>query len=200
MNGLLEDGQHRTVVGGVIPASVIDDFRRWEIPDGNKNVEVNCFDSTGTRGVAFGKSNVIPEHMTVSGDLRVISPLALADAKERMQAIAGQTTRGTSAALVFDDGYPPMAPAPGNLSLLAEFDRASRHLGFGAVGMDNPARAGAADVSFIAATVPSVIDGLGPGGTGGHTVNETVNLRTIPMQIARTAVLLNRITRGAPVP
>ena len=76
-------------------------------------------DSTGTRGVTFGKSNVIPEHMIVSGDLRVISPLALADAKERMQAIAGQTTRGTSAALVFDDGYPPMAPAPGNLSLLA---------------------------------------------------------------------------------
>ena len=157
-------------------------------------------DSTGTRALAFGKSSVIPEHFVVSGDLRVISPTALANAKAKMQAIVSQTTRGTGATLVFDDGYPPMAPAAGNLSLLAELDRASRHLGFGAVGMDNPARAGAADVSFIAATVPSVIDGLGPGGTGGHTVNETVDLHTIPTQIARTAVLLHRITRATAVP
>jgi glutamate carboxypeptidase len=153
-------------------------------------------DSTGTRGTAFGKSNVIPQHFLVSGDLRVISPAALADAKSRMQAIVAQGTRGTSATLRFDDGYPPMAPTDGNRALLAEFDRASRHLGFGPVGMDNPARAGAADVSFVAAMIPAIIDGLGPGGTGGHTVNETADLRTIPMQIARTAVLLNRITRS----
>jgi glutamate carboxypeptidase len=88
-----------------------------------------------------------------------------------------------------------MAPTAGNRALLAEFDRASRHLGFGPVGMDNPARAGAADVSFIAATVPQVIDGLGPGGTGGHTVNETIDLRTVSVQIARTALLLSRITQ-----
>lgn len=153
-------------------------------------------DSTGTRGSAFGKSNVIPQHFTVAGDLRVISPAALADAKSRMQAIVAQSTRGTSATLTFDDGYPPMAPTDGNRALLAEFDRASRQLGFGPVGMDNPARAGAADVSFVAAMIPSIIDGLGPGGTGGHTVNETADLRRIPMQIARTAVLLHRITRS----
>jgi glutamate carboxypeptidase len=44
--------------------------------------------------------------------------------------------------------------------------------------------------------VPQIIDGLGPGGTGGHTVNETADLRSIPIQIARTAVLLHRITRS----
>ncbi|HYW52306.1 MAG TPA: M20/M25/M40 family metallo-hydrolase [Gemmatimonadaceae bacterium] len=157
-------------------------------------------DSTGTRGSAYGKSNIVPEQFVVSGDLRVISPAALADTKSRMQVIAASPSPRTSATLVFSDGYPPMAPTDGNRALLAEFDRASRHLGFGAVGMDNPARAGAADVSFVAGTVPQIIDGLGPGGTGGHTVNETADLRSFPVQIARTAVLLHRITQAKVVP
>ena len=157
-------------------------------------------DSTGTRGTAFGKSNIVPESFVVTGDLRVISPEAVTAAKASMQAIVAAASPHTSAVLTFDDGYPPMAPKPGNTALLAEFDRASRHLGFGPVGMDNPARAGAADVSFVAATVPQVIDGLGPGGTGGHTVNETLQTRTVAIQIARTAVLLNRITRVSVVP
>jgi glutamate carboxypeptidase len=156
-------------------------------------------DSSGTRGTAFGKSNIVPEHFTVTGDLRVISPDAAAATRATMEAIVRSTTPGTSATLTFDEGYPPMAPTPGNLALLAALDRASRDAGRGPVGMDNPARAGAADVSFIAATVPQVIDGLGPGGTGGHTVNETVHLPSIATQIARTAVLLHRIT-AAPVP
>jgi glutamate carboxypeptidase len=44
-------------------------------------------DSTGTRGTAYGKSNIVPEQFIVTGDLRVISPEAVADAKARMQAI-----------------------------------------------------------------------------------------------------------------
>ena len=157
-------------------------------------------DSTGTRGTAFGKSNIVPETFVVTGDLRVISSEALTASKAAMQAIVAAASPRTSAVLTFDDGYPPMAPTAGNTALLAEFARASRNLGFGPVGMDNPARAGAADVSFVAATVPQVIDGLGPGGTGGHTVNETLHTRTLAIQIARTAVLLNRITRSAAVP
>lgn len=152
-------------------------------------------DSTGTRGQAFGKSNIVPEHFIVSGDLRVLTPEAATAAKLRMQSIVGSASPQTSATITFDDGYPPMAPTAGNLALLASLDRASRDLGLGAVGMDNPARAGAADVSFIAATVPQVIDGMGPGGTGGHTVNETVDLRSFAVQVARTAVLLHRITK-----
>ena len=157
-------------------------------------------DSTRTRGTAFGKSNIVPEFFVVSGDLRVISPEAATATKATMLAIVASTSPHTSATLTFDDGYPPMAPKAGNISLLEAFSRASRNLGLGAVGMDNPARAGAADVSFIAATVPQVIDGLGPGGTGGHTVNETLQTRTMAMQIARTAVLLNRITKPSVVP
>lgn len=152
-------------------------------------------DSTGTRAQVFGKSNIVPEHFAVAGDLRVITPEAATAAKARMQAIVGSASPRTSATITFDDGYPPMAPTAGNLALLASLDRTSRDLGLGAVGMDNPARAGAADVSFIAATVPQIIDGMGPGGTGGHTVNETADLRSFAVQVARTAVLLHRITK-----
>jgi glutamate carboxypeptidase len=157
-------------------------------------------DSTHTRGTAFGKSNIVPEQFVVSGDLRVISPEAVTAATTKMQSIVATASPHTSAVLTFDAGYPPMAPKAGNTALLEVFSRVSRNLGFGAVGMDNPARAGAADVSFIASTVPQVIDGLGPGGTGGHTVNETLQTRTVAMQIARTAVILNRITRASVVP
>ncbi len=157
-------------------------------------------DSTHTRGTAFGKSNIVPELFVVSGDLRVISPEAVTAATTKMQSIVATASPHTSAVLTFDAGYPPMAPKAGNTALLEEFSRASRNLGYGSVGMDNPARAGAADVSFVASTVPQVIDGLGPGGTGGHTVNETLQTRTVAIQIARTAVLLNRITRASAVP
>jgi glutamate carboxypeptidase len=157
-------------------------------------------DSTGTRGSAFGKSNIVPEQFVASGDLRVISPDAARATKARMQAIVAAASPRTSATITFDDGYPPMEPKPGNMQLLATLSAVSSQLGYGAVGMDNPARAGAADVSFIAATVPQVIDGMGPGGTGGHTVAETADLRTFRMQIARTAVLLCRVTGAVAVP
>jgi glutamate carboxypeptidase len=157
-------------------------------------------DSTGTRGAAAGKSNIVAEHFVVTGDLRVISPEAVAATKLKMQAIVATASPRTTATLTFDDGYPPMAPKAGNMDLLNALSCVSRNLGFGTMTMDNPARAGAADVSFIAATVPAVIDGMGPGGTGGHTINETADLRTIPMQIARTAVLLHRITQPGALP
>jgi glutamate carboxypeptidase len=157
-------------------------------------------DSTGTRGVAAGKSNIVAEYFVVTGDLRVISPEAVEATKAKMQSIVATASPRTTVTLTFDDGYPPMAPKAGNVELLNSLSRVSRNLGFGTMTMDNPARAGAADVSFIAATVPAVIDGMGPGGTGGHTVNETADLRTFPMQIARTAVLLHRITQRVSQP
>jgi glutamate carboxypeptidase len=92
-----------------------------------------------------------------------------------------------------------MAPTEGNRKLLGQYDQVSRDLGFGPVGMDNPAKAGAADISFVAGIVPMAMDGLGLGGRDGHTVNETADLTTLPMITARAAVLLYRLAR-APIP
>lgn len=147
----------------------------------------------GVRGTASGKANVVAGTTIVKGDLRTLSPAQLQSAQERMQAIAARHLPGTGAELVFDEGYPPMAPAPGNLELLAMLDQASRDLGLGPVTAVDPRKAGAADVSFVAATVPRVLDALGLKGTGGHTVEETADLATLPTQTKKAALLLYRL-------
>ena len=100
---------------------------------------------------------------------------------------------GTNATITFDEGYPPLAPAPGNERLLGMFDRASRDLGFGPVTAVSPERAGAADVSFVAGLVPMIIDAVGMKGRDDHSPSETADLRSLAIQAKRAAVLLSRL-------
>lgn len=153
------------------------------------------FDRPASRGTGFGKSNVIAEHTVVYGDLRALSPQQFADAKKAMQDIVAASLLRTSATITFDDGYPAMAPAPGNERLLTLYSKASVDVGAGEVIAVNPDLAGAADVSFIAGHVPMILDGVGLMGAGGHTVNETADLRTLPAMTRRMAVLLSRLLR-----
>jgi glutamate carboxypeptidase len=152
-------------------------------------------DSTEVRGTAAGKSNVVSARMVVAGDLRAISAARLAEAKTTMEAIVADHLPHTTSAIVFEDGYPPMAPTDGNRRLLAVFDQVSRDLGQGPVGIDNPARAGAADVSFVAGITPMIIDGLGLAGTGGHTDKEIADVSQLPKLTERAAILFYRLTQ-----
>ena len=152
-------------------------------------------DSAEVRGTAAGKTNVVAGAMVVKGDLRTISPEKLAWAKQTMRQVVAARLPHTSATISFDDGYPPLAPVAGNRRLLAVYDRVSRDLGFGPVGMDNPAKAGAADVSFTAGIVPMAMDGIGLAGWDDHTVKEVADLRALPLLTKRAAVLLYRLTR-----
>ncbi|NOT09791.1 MAG: M20/M25/M40 family metallo-hydrolase [Gemmatimonadales bacterium] len=157
-------------------------------------------DSARVRGGASGKMNIVAERMMVAGDLRTISPERLVYAKNVMRAIVADALPKTRSEISFEDGYPPMAPTDGNRRLLAIYDRVSRDLGFGPIGIDNPARAGAADISFTSGIVPMAIDGLGLGGTGGHTAQETADLSALPMIAKRTAVLLYRLSARPAAP
>jgi glutamate carboxypeptidase len=154
-------------------------------------------DSTGTVGAASGKSNVVAERMTITGDLRTLSPEQLARAKQVMSEVVAQHLPKTDATIEFDDGYPPMAPTEGNKRLLALYDRVSRDLGLWPVEATDPSRAGAADVSFVADLVPMALDGVGLSGHDDHTVKETADLRMLPVQTKRAALLLWRLTRDA---
>ena len=156
------------------------------------------FDTVQTRGTAFGKTNVIAEHTTVSGDMRTLSAEQLAKAKQTMQAIVKASLAQTEATITFEDGYPPMAPTEGNRKLLAMYDQASRDVGAGTVTAVDPMRAGAADVAFIAGIVPNILDGAGLMGRDDHTVNETADLNTLPSQTKRAAVLLYRLQTRRP--
>jgi glutamate carboxypeptidase len=151
------------------------------------------FDGVQARGTAFGKTNVIAEHVVVAGDLRTLSPEQLAKAKTTMASIVAASMPHASATLTFDEGYPPMAPTDGNRKLLAMYDQASRDVGAGAVTAVDPDRAGAADVSFVAGEVKMILDGVGLMGRDDHTVKETADLSTLPSQTKRAAVLLHRL-------
>jgi glutamate carboxypeptidase len=154
-------------------------------------------DTAQARGTASGKENVIAAEAVVLGDLRALSPEQFERAKERMRAIAATPLPYAESSLTFDEGYPPLAPSPGNERLLALYDQASRDVGAGPVTAVDPDRAGAADVSFTAGLVKMVIDGIGLMGRGDHTPQETADLTTLPSQSRRAAILLHRIAQGA---
>jgi glutamate carboxypeptidase len=155
-------------------------------------------DPATARGTAFGKSNVVAESTLVTGDLRTLTPEQRERAKETMTRMVANSSARTSATIEFEDGYPPLAPTDGNRALLARVDQASRDLGLGPLEPVDPARAGAADVSFLGGHVPAIIDAMGLKGSGGHTVQETARLRTLPDQAKRVAVLLARIAQDKP--
>jgi glutamate carboxypeptidase len=148
------------------------------------------------RGSASGKTNVVAARTMVAGDLRALTPDQFDKAKATMRAVVAASLPRTQAEITFDDGYPPLAPSAGNERLLVMYDRASRDLGFGPVEAVNPDRAGAADVSFIAKEVPMIIDAAGLKGRDGHSPSETADLRALPIQTKRAAVLIARLARG----
>jgi glutamate carboxypeptidase len=150
-------------------------------------------DSTWTTGTAAGKTNVVAQTMTVTGDIRALSPEQLATAQATMRDIVKAHLPKTTAEIWFDDGYPPMAPTEGNRRLLARYDEVSRALGFFPVQAVDPSRAGAADVAFVAGIVPMIIDGVGLSGHDDHSDKETADLRMLPVQTKRLAVLLARL-------
>jgi len=153
-------------------------------------------DAAQARGSAFGKTNVIPARVIVTGDLRGLTMEQFRAAEETMRAAAATSKPPTHAEITFEEGYPPLAPTAGNASLLARYDRASQDLGLGTVTAVSPDKAGAADVAFIAGEVTSVIDAVGLKGHDDHSPGETADLSTLSVQTKRAAVLLSRIARG----
>lgn len=151
------------------------------------------YDVNTNGGKAFGKNNVVAKDAVVTGDIRAMSPEQLKKAQDVMKEIAAKHLPQTQAELTFGEGYPPLAPTPGNYQLLGYFDKVSKDLGYGGVRAVNPRDAGAADISFTSGYIDMAMDGLGLRSSGGHTVNEKADPRTLPMQTKRTAILLYRL-------
>lgn len=143
---------------------------------------------------AQGKTNIIPPRVLARGDLRAGSPEQLARAESIMRGIAAKNGLRTEAKLRFEHRYPPMAAAAQNLAVLAQLDAVSRDLEQGAVVATDPAARGAGDSAF-AGPYCAVLDGLGPYGRGAHAANESVDLKSLPTQATRAAVLIYRLTR-----
>ena len=153
------------------------------------------YDAAEARGTAFGKTNVVPEKVTVTGDIRTISDEQLQRTRERMRHIVQHGLPHTRAEISFSDGYPSMPPTEANYGLLRLYSGASEALALGPVLPFDPGQRGAADVSFVASLVEAGIDGLGAYGSKSHTVEETVDLNSLPQQTKRAAILIYRLTR-----
>ncbi len=144
------------------------------------------------KGNAFGKSNVVAQTAEVSGGLRFISEVQKENARNKMREIVKNNLPHTSAEIKFIDSYPAMGPTEGNYNLLKTLNKVSLDLKQGGVTDYDPAKRGAADVSFVAQYV-DCLDGLGTMGNGAHTPKETVNLNTIEALTKRTAILIYRL-------
>ncbi len=143
---------------------------------------------------ADGKDNIVPSNAQAIGDIRALRPEQLNRIEERMRAIVASSLPGTQSEIAFDDGYPPMAPTAGNAALLERYSEASQALGFGSVQALDPMRRGAGDSSFVAPYVDT-ISGIGAVGGGMHTTSETIDLKDLPMQAKRAALLIYNLTR-----
>jgi glutamate carboxypeptidase len=143
---------------------------------------------------ASGKSNIVPPEALVIGDLRVLTPQQLQRVEQKMQAITAANLPGTHATLSFDEGYPPMAPTPGNEALLRTLNDASSGAGLGTFQALDPMQRGAGDASFVAPYV-AVLDGLGLAGGGAHSADEHADLAYLPRQTKRIALLIARLVR-----
>lgn len=150
------------------------------------------YDELSSKGEVFGKTNVVAQKALVKGGLRFITEEQKENARTRMREIVADHLPQTSASISFTDSYPAMPPTEGNLQLLKEFNQVSLDLAQGEVKAYDPGRRGAADTSFVAGYV-DCLDGLGTMGSGAHTPEETVNLKTVEDLTKRAALFIYRL-------
>jgi glutamate carboxypeptidase len=180
-------------------ARILDTFRR-ELPEANLTFNVGvlaggtpaALDDAQETATASGKTNIIPETAVARGDLRTLTVEQDQRVRAAMITIVGAHLPGTSATIIFNDGYPPMAPTAGNRALLARLNQVNRDMGLPEMAEVDPARRGAADSGFVAPHVDT-LGGLGTAGGRAHAEGEWIDLDTIPRQALRSAVLMSRL-------
>ncbi len=180
---------------------ILDAFRR-DLPEPNLTYNVGVMaggtpatiDADGVNVTASGKSNIVAAQAVARGDLRTLTPEQDTSVRAKMTAIVAQHLPRTTATITFFDSYPPMAPTPRNVALLATLNAVNRDLGLPEMPPLDPLLRGAADSGFVAAHV-ATIGGLGLTGSGAHAEGEWADLGSIQRQALRSAALLTRLSK-----
>lgn len=152
------------------------------------------YDPEGSRGHAYGKTNVVPSRVVVHGDLRTLSEDQTQRAREAMRRVVARHLPRTDATLRFNDSYPAMAPTEGNERLRVMLSDINVALGRKPMPAFDPARRGAADISFVAPHTDALA-GLGGYGEGAHSPDELFYLSSLPVAAQRAAILIHRLGR-----
>ncbi|MDG2366182.1 MAG: M20/M25/M40 family metallo-hydrolase [Candidatus Marinimicrobia bacterium] len=153
------------------------------------------YDPVNAKGIAFGKTNVVSQSVTVHGGIRTISIKQLEDAIKSMEKIVSNNLPGTTAKIEFKTSYPPMEPTKANYALLDKLEEVNLALGYGNLEPLDPSKRGAADISFIAPYVDAALAGMGPDGQGAHSADEWLDLTSFPKTTTRSAILIYRLTK-----
>jgi glutamate carboxypeptidase len=186
-------------------ARIIAAFRA-ELPEPNLTFNVGLIAGGATaeldegkiRAAATGKTNIIAATAVARGDMRTLSEEQSERVRAKMRAIVARHLAGASAEIAFDaDGYPPMAPTPGNRALLDRLNAVNRDMGLAEMAALDPLKRGAGDISFVAKDVDGLV-GLGPASEGDHAPGETVDIPSISRQAKRAAILMTRLSRERP--
>ncbi len=151
------------------------------------------YDAKATKGSVFGKQNIVAKVALASGDVRFITVAQKEAFQANLTALVGHHLGATKSIVTFDDGMPPMPPTKNNMLLLEAYHRVSQDLGMGKVVAFPPGLRGAGDISYVSNIVPFNLSGLGPIGYGTHSVLETVELNSFPIQTKRAALLIYRL-------
>ncbi|WP_159981546.1 MULTISPECIES: M20/M25/M40 family metallo-hydrolase [unclassified Novosphingobium] len=180
-------------------ARIINSFRE-ELPEPNLTFNIGIVGGGATAALspdeaeikATGKTNIIPPVAIAKGDFRGLTPEQVDRVRAKMIAIVARHLPQTDARIVFKDGYPPMAPTPGNQALLDRLNTINADLGLARMPALDPLKRGAGDISFVAQYVDGLA-GLGPASSGDHTPEERVDLSSFPRQTKRAALLMSRL-------
>jgi glutamate carboxypeptidase len=103
--------------------------------------------------------------------------------------ILGITPHHKGAAVQVSGGLnrPPWGPGEGHAALFALYQDTARSLG---LELEAVATGGGSDGNFCAALGIPTLDGLGILGAGGHSVDEWVDLDSLPIRAAALATFL----------
>lgn len=179
---------------------IVDAFRR-ELREPNLTYNVGLIlggvDVTATpndtiAGSARGKPNIIAAQAIATGDIRALSNEQADRIMSKMRAIVAQHLTGTSAEIVFSEGYPAMPPTAGSRALLGKLNGVNADLGLPKMAELDPMKRGAGDIAFAAPYTDGLV-GTGIAGAGSHAEGETASLSSMTRQAKRNAILMSRL-------
>jgi glutamate carboxypeptidase len=143
----------------------------------------------------YGKPNVIAQIARAQGDMRFISDEQKQWMQNTLQTIVAQSLPKTTSIITFVEGMPPMPETDESKQLLAIYSKVSTDLGYPQVSAISPDFSGGADISYVANITPANLSRLGPVGSGHHSVNESMDIKSFNINTKRAAVLIYRLTR-----
>ncbi len=154
--------------------------------------ELNA-DDTG--GSSTGKTNIIPEAGLARGDMRTLTIEQANRVKAKMQAIVERHLPGTGAEITFSESGPGMPPTEGSRALLAKLNAINKEMGLLAMPELDPMLRGGGDISGVAHLIDGGLIGMGPAGEGSHAPGETIDLKSLPLQAKRAALMMYRLSK-----